>query len=145
MDQTYDPAKRAKETQKARERDELSFAAAATGQHPRSVVNLHILAQISHRDVAAATELLDALQRPDTPERVLLPATGLAQCGRYACRSTSTAPQKPLRAAVRAPTQEPPLEHRVGRPQRCVTPAQGFEAVFAKAAAVFESRQAGRR
>jgi len=55
------------------------MATAAAEQTPRSVVNLHIQAQISHRNVAPASELLVALTRPDTPGRRKIVAQALQE------------------------------------------------------------------
>jgi len=55
------------------------MATAAAEQPPRSVVNLHIQAQISHGGVATAPELLAALKRPETPERRAIAAQALQE------------------------------------------------------------------
>lgn len=46
---------------------------------PRSVINLHNHAQISHHGIATASELLAALKLPNTPERRRVAAQALQE------------------------------------------------------------------
>jgi len=55
------------------------MAIAAAEQPPRSVVNLHHQAQISHRGVATAPELLAAMKRPDVPAHRKIAAQALQE------------------------------------------------------------------